>query len=86
MQISRKQQGETIARRDKKLLFNEQCKETEENIRRGKTRDLFKKIGNIKGKFHPKMGSIKNRNSEDLIEEEEIMKRWKEYMEEWYKK
>jgi len=51
-----------------------------------KDRDLFKKIGNIKGKFHPKMGSIKNRNSEDLIEAEEIKKRWKEYMKELYKK
>ena len=52
----------------------------------GKTRDLFKKIENIKGKFHPKMGSINNRNSEDVIEAEEIKKRWKEHMEELYKK
>ena len=75
-----------IARKDKKVFVNEQCKETEENIRRGKTRDLFKKIENIKGKFHPKMGSINNRNSEDVIEAEEIKKRWKEHMEELYKK
>ena len=49
-----------IARRDKKCFFNEQCREIEENNRRGKTRELFKKIGNIKGTFHPKMGTIKN--------------------------
>ena len=75
-----------IARRDKKDFFNEQCKEIEENKRSGKTRDLFKKIGNIKGTFHPKMGTIKARNSKDLIEAEEIMKRWQEYTEELYKK
>ena len=57
-----------------------------EKQRVGKTRDLFKKIENIKGKFHPKMGSINNRNSEDVIEAEEIKKRWKEHMEELYKK
>ena len=75
-----------IARRDKKAFFNEQCKEIEENNRRGKTRDLFKKIGNIKGTFNPKMGTIKARNSKDLIEAEEIMKRWQENTEELYKK
>ena len=48
-----------IARRDKKAFLNEQCKEIEENNRRGKTRHLFKKIGNIKGKFHPKLGTVK---------------------------
>ena len=52
-----------IARGDKKAFFNEQRKEIEENNRRGKTRGLFKKIGNIKGTFHPKMGTIKDRNS-----------------------
>ena len=51
-----------IARRDKKAFFNEQCKEIEENNRRGKTRDLFRKIGDIKGTFHAKMGTIKDRN------------------------
>ena len=51
---------QTIARRDKKAFFNEQYKEIEENNRRGKTRDLFKKIGTIKGTFHPKMGIIKD--------------------------
>ena len=50
------------------------------------TRDLFKKIGNIKGKFHPKLGTIKDRNGKDLIEAEEIKKGWQEYTEELYKK
>ena len=75
-----------IARRDKKAFFNEQCKEIEEHNRRGKTRDLFKKIGNIKGTFNPKMGTIKARNSKDLTEAKEIKKRWQEYTEELYKK
>ena len=70
-------ENQRIARRDKKTFFNEQCKEIEENHRKGKTRDLFKKIGNIKGIFHPKMGTIKDRNGKDLIEVEEIKKRWK---------
>ena len=52
----------------------------------GKTRDLFKKIRDIKGTFHEKMGSIKNRNSIDLTEAEDIKKRWQEYTEELYKK
>ena len=52
----------------------------------GKTRDLFKKIGDIKGTFHAKMGMIKNRNSKDLIEADKIKKRWQEYTEELYKK
>ena len=52
----------------------------------GKTRDLFKKIGDTKGIFHAKMGSIKNRNSMDLTEAEDIKKRWQEYTEELYKK
>ena len=68
-----------IAKRDKKAFFSEQCKEIEVNNRRGKTRDLFKKIGNIKGTFHPKMGTIKDRNGKDLLEAEEITKRWKEH-------
>ena len=58
----------------------------EENTRKGKTRDLFKKIGNIKGTFHPKMGTIKDRNGKALTEAEEIKKRWQEYTEELYKK
>ena len=55
-----------IARRDKKAFFSDQCKETEENNRMGKTRDLFKKIRDTKGTFHAKMGSIKDRNGMDL--------------------
>ena len=51
-----------IAKRDKKVFFNEQCLKIEENNRRGKTRDLFRKIGNTEGKFCPKMGTIKGRN------------------------
>ena len=63
------------ARRDKKTFFNEQCIKLEENNRRGKTRDLFRKIGNIKGAFHPKMGTIKGKNGRDLVDNEEIKKR-----------
>ena len=66
-----------IARRDKKAFLSDQCKEVEENNRMGKTRDLFKKIRDIKGTFHVKMGTIKDRNGMDLTEAEDIMKRWK---------
>ena len=52
----------------------------------GKTRDLFKKIGNTKSTFHAKMGSIKDRNGMDLTEAEDIKKRWQEYTQELYKK
>ena len=55
-----------IARRDKKAFLSDQCKEIEENIRRGKTRDLFKKIRDTKGTFHTKIGSIKDSNGMDL--------------------
>ena len=61
-----------IARRDKKAFLSDQCKEIEENNRIGKTRDLFKKIRDIKGTFHAKMGSIKDRNSMDLTEAGEV--------------
>ena len=64
-----------IARRYEKAFFNEQCKEIEEKNRRGKTRNLFRKTGNSKGTFHPRMGTIKDRNCKDLIEAEEIKKR-----------
>ena len=57
-----------IARRDRKAFFSDQCKEIEENNRMGKTRDLFKKIGDIKRTFHAKMGTIKDRNGMDLTE------------------
>ena len=65
-----------IARRDKKAFFSDQCKEI--NNRMGKTRDLFKKIKDIKGTFHAKMGLIKDRNDMDLTEAEDIKKRWQE--------
>ena len=74
------------ARRDKKDFLGDQCKETEENNRMGKTRDLFKKIRDTKGTFHAKIGSIKDRNGTDLTEAENIKKRWQEYIEEIYKK
>ena len=75
-----------IARRDKKAFLSNQCKEREGNNRMGKTRDLFKKIGDIKGTLHAKMDSIKDRNGMDLTEAEDIKKRWQEYTEELYKK
>ena len=67
-----------IARRDKKAFPSNQCKEIEENNRMGKTRDLFKKIRDNKGRFHAMMGTIKDRNSMDLTEAEDIKKRWQE--------
>ena len=74
-----------MARRDKAFL-SDQCKEIEENNRMGKTRDLFKKIGDIKGKFHVKMSTIMDRNGMDLTEAEDTKKKWQEYTEELYKK
>ena len=75
-----------IARRDKKAFLSDQCKETKENNRMGKTRDIFKKIRDTKGTFHAKMGSIKDRNDMDLTEAEDIKQRWQKYTEELYKK
>ena len=75
-----------IARRDKKAFLSDQYKEIKENTRMGKTRDLFKKIRDTKGTFHTKMGLIKDRNSMDLREAEDIKKKWQEYREELYKK
>ena len=75
-----------IARRDKKAFLSDQCKDIEENSRKGKTRDFFKKIRDTKGTFHAKMGSIKDRNVMDLREAEDMKKRWQEYTEELYKK
>ena len=75
-----------IARREKKIFLSEQCKEIEENNRMEKTRDLFKKIRDTKGKFHAKMGSINDRYGRDLTEAEDIKKRRQEYTEELYKK
>ena len=65
------------ARRDKKALLSDPCKEIEENNRMGRTRDLYKKIRDTKGTFHAKMGSIKDRNGRDLTEAVDI-KRWQE--------
>ena len=75
-----------IARRDKKPFLSDQFKEIKDSNRMGKTRDLFKKIRDTKGIFHAKMGSIKGRNRMDLIEAEDIKKRWQSYTEELYKK
>ena len=80
MQSSKEEQG------DKKAFLSDKCKEIEENNRMGKTRDLFKKIRNIKGTFHAKMGTIKDRNGTDLTEAEDIKKTWQEYTEKLYKK
>ena len=77
------------ARRDKKAFLSDQCREIEENNRKGKTREFFKKIRDTKETFHAKMGLIKDRNSMDLTEAEDmkkIKKRWQEYTEELYKK
>ena len=71
-----------IARRDKKAFLSDQCTKIEENNRIGKVRDLFKKIRDTKGIFHAKMGSMKDRNGMDLIEAEDIKKKWQEYTEE----
>ena len=75
-----------ISRRDEKTFLSDHCKEIQENNRMGKSRDLFKKIRDIKGTFHAKMGSIKDRNAMDLTEAENIKKRWQEYTEELCKK
>ena len=75
-----------IARREKKAFLSDQCKETEENNRMGKTRDLFKKTGDTKGIFHAKMGTIKDRYGMGLTEAEKIKKRWQEYTKNHLKK
>ena len=76
---------QSITRRDTKVFLSDQCKEIVENNRMGKTRDLFKKIRDTKGTFHPKMGTINDRNGMDLTEAG-IKKRWQEYTEELYEK
>ena len=75
-----------IARRDKKAFLRDQFKEIEENNKIEKTRNLFKKIRGIKGTFHAKMSTIKDRNGMDLTEAEDIKKKWHEYTEQLYKK
>ena len=75
-----------IARRDKKSLLIDQCKEIEDNNRIGKTRDLFKKSRDTEGTFSAKMGSIKDRNGMDLTEAEDIKRRRQEYTELYKKK
>ena len=75
-----------IPRRDKKAFLSDQCKKIEENNRMRKTRDLFKKIGDTKGIFHAKMGSIKDRNGMDLTEAEDIKKRCKNIQKSYTKK
>ena len=68
-----------------KAFLSDQCKEIEEKSRKGKTRNLFKKIRDTKATFHAKMGTIKDRNGMDLTEAEDIKKRWQEYTEEYKK-
>ena len=75
-----------VSRRDKKAFFNVQCLKIEENNKRAKTSNLFRKTGNIMGVFYPKMDTVRDKNDRDLVDGEEIKKRWKEYMEELYKK
>ena len=74
------------ARIDKKAFLNEQCKVVEETERMGETRHLFKKIGDIEGTFHARIGTIKDKNGKELTEAEEINKSWQDYTEELYKK
>ena len=68
-----------IVQRDKRAFLSDQCKEIEENKRMGKTRDILKEIRDTKGTFHAKMGTIKDGNSMDLTEAEDIKKRWHGY-------
>ena len=75
-----------IVRRDNKAFLSDQCKEIEENNRMGRTRELLNNIRDMKGIFHAKMGTIKDRNGMDLTEAEDIKKRGQEYTEELYKK
>ena len=75
-----------IARRDKKVFLSDQCKEIEENNRLGKTRDLFKKIGDTKGTFHAKMSLTEDKNGMDLIEVDDIKRRWQKCTKELCKK
>ena len=80
------QSSKNSKKRFKKAFLSDQCKDIEENNRMGKTRYLFKKIGDIKGPFHASMSMIKDKNSKDLTEAEDIQKRWQEYTKELDKK
>ena len=71
-----------IVKRDKKAFFDEQCLIIEENNKREKTRDPFRKIGNIKWAFCPKISTINGKNGRDQVDAKEIKKRCKECMEE----
>ena len=73
------------AKRDNKAFLSDQCKEIDENNRMGKTRDLIKKLRDIKGNFHAKMDTIMDRNGMDLTKAEDIKKRWHQYTKELYK-
>ena len=75
-----------IARKGMKAFLRYKCKEIEENNRMGKNRNFLKIIRDTKGTFHPKMGTINNRNGKNLIDAEEIKKRWKENTEDLYQK
>ena len=75
-----------VTRRHKKAFLSDQCKEIEESNRMGKTRHLFKKIGNTKGTFHEKMSTIKDVNFMDLTEAEDIKKRWNNTQKNYTKK
>ena len=86
MIIQVNEEFQRITRREKKAFLKEQCKEIEENNRMGKTRDLFKKIGDTQVIFHAKMGTKRNRNVKDIMGAEMIKKSWQEYTEELYKK
>ena len=84
MQSSKEKHREI--KKKKKAFLSDQCKEIEENNRRGKTTDVFKKIRDSNGIFHAKIGSKKHRNRMDLTEAEDIKKRWQEYTEKLYRK
>ena len=81
-----KAEFQRIARRDKKAFLSDQCKEIEENNRMGKTRDLVKKIRDMKRTFHAKISTIKDRNGMDLTEAEDIKKRWQEHKKKYTEK
>ena len=70
-----------LGRRNKKAFLNEQCREIKESNSIGKTRDLFVKIGYIKGSYHARIGTVKERSGKDLTEAQEIKKSWQEYTE-----